>query len=80
MLKIKPSDVGVELEKVGVSSANRPEANEVPLRVLDPVGAPVFVAIMVAMDEVFGARPVTLPKPELFMVTMPPFVAVPDQV
>jgi hypothetical protein len=35
---------------------------------------------MVAVDEVFGSTPVTVPKPALFMVTMPPFVAVPDQV
>jgi hypothetical protein len=72
MLKVKPSDFGEWLFE--------PAADEVALRVLDPVGAPVLVAIMVAVDEVFGARPVTVPKPELFMVTIPPFVAVPDQV
>jgi hypothetical protein len=72
MLKVKPSDFGEWLFK--------PAANEVAVKVFDPVGAPVLVAIMVAVDEVFGARPVTLPSPELFMVTLPPFVAVPDQV
>jgi hypothetical protein len=80
MLKVKPPDVGVELEKVGVSSAFRPAANEVALTVLDPSEAPIFFAVTVAVDEVFGARPVTVPKPEPFMVTIPPFVAVPDQV
>ena len=80
MLKVKPPEVGVELEKVGVSSAFRPAANEVAVKVFDPVGTPIFFAVTVAVDEVFGARPVTVPKPELFMVTIPPFVAVPDQV
>jgi hypothetical protein len=72
MLKVKPSGFGVWLFE--------PAADEVALRVLDPVGAPVLVAIMVAVDEVFGSTPVTVPKPALFMVTIPPFVAVPDQV
>ena len=69
---MKPSDVGKWVPE--------PAVNEVPLRVLDPVGAPVFVAIMVAVDEVFGSTPVTVTRPEPFMVTMPPFVAVPDHV
>ena len=78
---MKPSEVGVELEIVGVSKTVGPAANEVALTVLDPSGAPIiFFTVMVAVDEVFGSTPVTVTSPELFMVTIPPFVAVPDQV
>jgi len=80
MLKVKPSEVGVELEIVGVSKAVSPKANEVALTALAPEGAPVLVAIMVAVDEVFGATPVTVTSPEPVMATDPPLVAVPDQV
>jgi len=55
-------------------------AVEAPDSVWEAVGKPVLVDVMVTVDEVPLARPVTLTSPELFMVTMPPFVAVPDHV
>ena len=80
MLKVKPSDVGIALETVGVSAAFAPAANEVALKLLDPVGAPGLDEDMVVVDEVFGAKPVTVTSPDPLMATDPPFVAVPDQV
>jgi hypothetical protein len=78
MFRVKPSAVGVGSEKVGVSAASSNAADEVALTVLDPAVDPVLVEVMVTFAEVLAASPVTVTSPELFIVTIPPFVAVPD--
>ena len=69
---MKPSAVAVGVPKVGVFAASR----EVAVTGAEPLTYPVWVVVMVAVEEVFAAIPVTVTKPEPSMDTKPA-VAVP---
>ena len=70
---MKPSIVAVVVPKVGVFAAFK----EVAVTWAEPVAKLVRVVVMVAVEEVLAATPVTLTKPVLDIATLPPAVAVP---
>jgi hypothetical protein len=74
---VKPSAVDVGEPKVGVRAA---AVVEVPVTVADPDVKPVLVVVIVAVDDVLGATPVTVTKPVPLTETVPEAVAVPAQV
>ena len=53
---------------------------DVPLTVAEPLAYPVLVVVIVAVDDVDGATPVTVTRPEPLMETEPEAVADPAQV
>jgi hypothetical protein len=66
-------------ESVSPESVEMFEA-DVPLTVAEPLVYPVLVVVIVAVDEVDGATPVTVTRPEPLIETDPEAVAVPVQV
>ena len=74
---VKPSAVAVVLPNVGVNAA---PTTDVAVTVFEPPVYPVRVVVMVAVELVPGATPVTVTKPEPLMATVPDAVAVPAHV
>ena len=74
---VKPSAVAVVLPNAGFNAA---PTTEVALTVFVPPVYPVRVVVIVAVELVPGATPVTVTKPEPLMATVPDAVAVPAQV
>ena len=74
---MKPSDVGVVLPNAGVNAA---PSTDVAVTVFEPPVYPVFVVVIVAVELVPGATPVTVTKPEPLIATEPDAVAVPPHV
>ena len=71
---VKPPAVDVGVPNVGVNAA----ASDVAVTVAVPPVYPVFVVVIVAVELVAGATPVTVTKPVLLLIaTMPDAVAVP---
>ena len=71
---VKPSAVAVVDPNVGVNAA---PTNDVAVTVAEPPVYPVRVVVIVAVELVFAATPVTVTKPLLSIATMPDAVAVP---
>ena len=74
---VKPSAVAVGLPNVGVNAA---PSSEVALTCAVPPTYPVLVVVIVAVELVLAATPVTVTKPVLSMATVPDAVAVPAHV
>ena len=74
---VKPSEVAVVLPNVGFNAA---PTTDVAVTVFEPPVYPVRVVVMVAVELVPGATPVTVTKPEPLMATEPDAVAVPAHV
>jgi hypothetical protein len=66
-------------ESVSPESVEMFEA-DVPLTVAEPLAYPVLVVVIVAVDEVDGATPVTVTRPVSLIETEPEAVADPAQV
>ena len=77
---VKPSDVAVWVPNVGVNAA---PTTDVAVTSAVPLAYPVRVVVIVAVELVPGATPVTVTKPELpepVTTTEPDAVAVPAHV
>ena len=74
---VKPLAVAVGLPNVGVNAA---PTTDVAVTVFEPPVYPVRVVVIVAVELVPGATPVTVTKPEPLMATVPDAVAVPAHV
>ena len=74
---VKPVAVAVVLPNVGFNAA---PTTDVAVTVFEPLVYPVRVVVMVAVELVPGATPVTVTKPEPLMATEPDAVAVPAHV
>ncbi len=74
---VKPSAVAVVLPNVGVNAA---PTTDVAVTAFEPPVYPVCVVVIVAVELVPGATPVTVTKPEPLMATEPDAVAVPAHV
>ena len=74
---VKPSAVAVVLPNVGFNAA---PTTDVAVTVFEPPVYPVRVVVIVAVELVPGATPVTVTKPEPLMATVPDAVAVPAHV
>ena len=74
---VKPSAVAVGVPNVGFNAA---PTTDVAVTVFEPPVYPVRVVVIVAVELVPGATPVTVTKPEPLMATVPDAVAVPAQV
>ena len=74
---VKPSDVAVVLPNVGVNAA---PTTDVAVTPAVPPAYPVRVVVIVAVELVPGATPVTVTKPEPLIATVPDAVAVPAHV
>ena len=70
---MKPVAVAVVLPNVGVNAA----ASDVAVTVAEPLTVPALVVVIVAVELVTAATPVTLTKPVLLTDTEPDAVAVP---
>ena len=70
---MKPSAVAVVEPNVGVNAA----ASEVAVTGDEPPAYPVLVVVIVAVELVAAATPVTVTKPEPLTTTEPDAVAVP---
>ena len=73
---VKPSAVAVGVPNVGVNAAD----NDVAVTSAVPPAYPVRVVVIVAVELVPAATPVTVTKPIPLIVTMPDAVAVPAHV
>ena len=73
---VKPAAVAVGFPNAGVNAV----ASEVAVTVFVPPVYPVRVVVIVAVELVPGATPVTVTKPEPLTTTVPDAVAVPAQV
>ena len=73
---VKPSAVAVVLPNVGVNAA----ASDVAVTGAVPLSYPVLVVVIVAVELVPAATPITVTKPVLLMATEPDAVAVPAHV
>ena len=73
---VKPLAVGVVAPNVGVNAA---ASDDVAVTGAEPVLYPVRVAVIVAVELVAAATPVTVTKPLPLIATKPP-VAVPAHV
>ena len=73
---VKPSAVLIGDPKVGVSAAN----SDVAVTVAEPPTVFDLVVVIVAVELVPGATPVTVTKPEPLIATEPDAVAVPAHV
>ena len=73
---VKPSAVAVVLPNVGVNAANK----EVAVTVAEPPTVFALVVVIVAVELVLAATPVTVTKPEPLTDTVPDAVAVPAHV
>jgi len=75
---VKPSAVAVVVPNVGVNAA---PTTDVAVTSAVPLVYPVLVVVIIAVELVPGATPVTVTKPELLLiVTEPDAVAVPAHV
>ena len=74
---VKPSAVAVWVPNVGVNAA---PTTDVCVTFAVPPVYPVRVVVIVAVELVPGATPVTVTKPEPLMATEPDAVAVPAHV
>ena len=74
---VKPSAVAVVAPNVGVNAA---PTTDVAVTVFEPPVYPVRVVVIVAVELVPGATPVTVTKPEPLIATVPDAVAVPAHV
>ena len=74
---VKPSAVAVVLPNAGVNAA---PTTDVCVTFAVPPVYPVRVVVIVAVELVPGATPVTVTKPEPLMATEPDAVAVPAHV
>ena len=70
---VKPVAVDVVAPNVGVNAA----ARDVAVTVFEPPVYPVRVVVIVAVELVPGATPVTVTRPVLLIATVPDAVAVP---
>ena len=70
---MKPSTVAVVLPNVGVNAAS----NDVAVTCAEPPTYPVLVVVIVAVELVPAATPVTVTRPVPLMATEPDAVAVP---
>ena len=70
---VKPSAVAVVPPNVGVNAA----ANDVAVTGAEPPAYPVRVVVIVAVELVPAATPVTVTRPVLLITTEPDAVAVP---
>ena len=73
---LKPVAVDVVAPNVGVNAA----ASDFAVTVAEPLTYPVLVVVIVAVELVPGATPVTVTKPVLLTNTEPDAVAVPAHV
>ena len=73
---MKPLAVDVVLSNTGVNAA----ASEVAVTCAEPPTYPVLVVVIVAVELVPGATPVTVTKPAPLTTTEPDAVAVPAHV
>ena len=73
---LKPVAVDVLAPNVGVNAA----ASDVAVTVAEPLAYPVLVVVIVAVELVPAATPVTVTKPEPLIATVPDAVAVPAHV
>ena len=74
---VKPSAVAVVLPNVGVNAV---PTTDVAVTVAVPPVYPALVVVIVAIELVPGATPVTVTKPEPLTTTVPDAVAVPAHV
>ena len=74
---VKPSAVAVVLPNVGVNAV---PTTDVAVIGAEPPVYPVLVVVIVAVELVPGATPVTVTKPEPLTTTEPDAVAVPAHV
>ena len=74
---MKPSAVAVGVPNAGVNAA---PTTDVAVTVFEPPVYPVRVVVMVAVELVPGATPVTVTRPVPLMATVPDAVAVPAHV
>jgi len=74
---VKPVDVAVVAPNVGVNAA---PTTDVAVTVFEPPVYPVRVVVIVAVELVPGATPVTVTKPVPLTTTVPDAVAVPAHV
>ncbi len=74
---MKPVDVAVGLPNAGVNAA---PTSDVAVTVFEPLAYPVLVVVIVAVELVTAATPVTVTKPVLLTNTEPDAVAVPAHV
>ncbi len=74
---VKPSAVAVVLPNVGVNAV---PTTDVAVTVFEPPMYPVLVVVIVAIELVPAATPVTVITPVLSMATVPDAVAVPAHV
>ncbi len=74
---VKPSAVAVVLPNVGVNAA---PTTDVAVTVFEPPVYPVRVVVIVAVELVPGATPVTVTRPVPLTTTVPDAVAVPAHV
>ena len=74
---VKPVAVAVGVPNVGVNAV---PTTDVAVIGAEPPVYPVRVVVIVAVELVPGATPVTVTKPELSMATKPDTVAVPAHV
>ncbi len=73
---VKPSAVNVVAPNVGVNAA----ASDVAVTDAEPPTYPVLVVVIVAVELVAAATPVTVTKPAPLIATVPDAVAVPAHV
>ena len=73
---VKPSAVAVGVPNAGVNAA---PTTDVAVTGAEPSTYPALVVVIVAIELVPGATPVTVTKPEPLMATDPDAVAVPAQ-
>ncbi len=73
---VKPSAVLVVLPNAGVNAAS----SDIAVTVAEPPTYPVLVVVIVAVEVVKEATPVTVTKPVPLMATVPDAVAVPAHV
>ena len=74
---VKPVAVAVVAPNAGVNAA---PTTDVSVTVFVPPLYPVLVVVIVAVELVPGATPITVTKPVLSMATVPDAVAVPAHV
>ena len=74
---VKPVAVAVVLPNAGVNAA---PTTDVAVTVFEPPVYPVRVVVIVAVELVPGATPVTVTKPVPLIATVPDAVAVPAHV
>ncbi len=74
---VKPVAVAVGLPNAGFNAA---PTTDVAVTAFEPPVYPVRVVVIVAVELVPGATPVTVTKPEPLMATVPDAVAVPAHV